>query len=280
MEKLQAALEKARSQRNTAEPRPTQVAGTTLEVEAPRTGADTVWASLRPFTPDRRHLVKNRIVAFHGAKEATSFDILRTKALQMMAANGWKRLAITSPGAGSGKTTLTANLAASITRHPEVSAILMDMDMRRPSLGAIFGLPGASAGAMGTSDVLERQVGFAEQAWRIGDNLAVSANIAALTNSAEVLHSRRAAQVIDDIQEIYEPSLMIFDMPPMMVSDDTIGFMRTVDCVLLVAEYGVSTLDQIDLCERNLAERTNVLGVVLNKSRFNEEQYGYGEGYY
>lgn len=288
MEKLQAALEKARNQRpapsqdrgTPAAPRSGPLAAALRHRPAPQDVRGAAWAALRPFVPDDRYLEKKRVVAFRGTHHATGFDILRTKTLQMMAANGWKRLAITSPGAGSGKTTLTANLAASIVRHPEITAILMDMDMRRPSLGSVFGLPDARSGTPGTSDVLEGRVPFADQAWRIGENLLVSANTAALRTSAEVLHSRRATEILADIQQTYDPALMIFDMPPMMVSDDTLGFMGQVDCAILVAEYNVSTVDQIDQCEHALSERTNVLGVVLNKSRFSDEEYGYGYGSY
>ena len=70
---------------------------------------------------------------------------------------------------------------------------------------------------------------------------------------------------------------MIFDMPPMQAGDDVMAFASRVDCVLLVAAAEETTIKQVDLCERNLATQTNVLGVILNKCRYmgDEDSYGY-----
>ena len=57
-------------------------------------------------------------------------------------------------------------------------------------------------------------------------------------------------------------------MPPMLMSDDAMAFLPHVDCVLLVAAAEKSRLDEVDKCEQELAEQTNVLGVVLNKCRY------------
>ena len=52
------------------------------------------------------------------------------------------------------------------------------------------------------------------------------------------------------------------------------------DCALLVAAAGATTLREIDVCERDLAAQTNVLGVILNKCRYMEKDYGYAYGSY
>jgi hypothetical protein len=54
-----------------------------------------------------------------------------------------------------------------------------------------------------------------------------------------------------------------------------LAFHQHYDCALLVAAAEVSTLDEIDKCERELAEHTNVMGVILNKCRYTTEKYGY-----
>jgi Mrp family chromosome partitioning ATPase len=68
---------------------------------------------------------------------------------------------------------------------------------------------------------------------------------------------------------------MLFDMPPLLVNDDTIGFLRHVDCAMVVAAAEHTSVKEIDECERELASHTNVLGVVLNKCRFTGRKYGY-----
>ena len=69
---------------------------------------------------------------------------------------------------------------------------------------------------------------------------------------------------------------MIFDMPPMLMSDDMMAFARHVDCVLLVAGAESTTVKEIDICEQDLASQTNVMGVVLNKCRYMGSEYDYG----
>ena len=68
---------------------------------------------------------------------------------------------------------------------------------------------------------------------------------------------------------------MIYDLPPMLQSDDVMAFLPHLDCVLLVAGAEKSRLDEVDKCEKDLAEHTNVLGVALNLCRYMAEDFGY-----
>ena len=66
----------------------------------------------------------------------------------------------------------------------------------------------------------------------------------------------------------------------MLVSDDNIGFLPNTDCAILVNAAESTTMQQLDNCEKELAELTNVLGVVLNKCRFNDGPAAYDGEYY
>ena len=70
---------------------------------------------------------------------------------------------------------------------------------------------------------------------------------------------------------------MICDMPPYQVSDDMMAFADKVDCVMIMAAAERTTIAELDACERELSNVTNVLGVVLNKCRYNglESSYDY-----
>ena len=61
----------------------------------------------------------------------------------------------------------------------------------------------------------------------------------------------------------------------MLSSDDVMAFVPNVDCAILVVAAESTTLREADICERDLAEKTNVLGVVLNKCRYTPDKYGY-----
>lgn len=82
-------------------------------------------------------------------------------------------------------------------------------------------------------------------------------------------------RVIEEMRQRMSPHVILFDMPPMLSNDDVLAFLPHVDCAILVAAAEQSTLDEVDVCEQELSERTNVLGVVLNKCRFSPEKYGY-----
>ncbi len=269
MEKLQAAMEKARARRDrTGAETP---GGPRLNRNA-RKAADNaaLWEALEPIEAPERLLQKNRIMTLTGNASATPYDMLRTKILKQMTAKGWTRLAITSPDAACGKTTTACNLAGSLSRQIDIRTILMEMDMRRPSIARMLGHRGPDS----VFDVLEERVDFAEQAVRLGRNVALAMNAGPAPDPAELFLRDRTGQIIDEIEAEYRPDIMIFDMPPMLVNDDTSAFLAHVDCALILAAAEVTTVAQIDACEREMAEQTNILGVVLNKYRYKDDNYG------
>ena len=272
MEKIQSAIAKARAERDA------MVVGVGPVATAAPPSADPAapdaaqaWAALRPLTPDATRLRDNRIVAYAGGHEAVSFDVMRTKVIQQMRANGWRRLAITSPSAGCGKSTIALNLAFSLARQPELRTILVELDLRRPSLATTLGISGSG----NFSQVLEGRVGFGDVGVRFGKGLAIATNAGSVRNPAELLHGSSVPAALAAIEAQYAPDLMLFDMPPMLVSDDAMVFMSQVDAVLLIAAAETTTVKEVDACERELASQTNVMGVVLNKCRYMGPEYGY-----
>lgn len=276
MEKLQAALDKAREKRNLAGgTAPARAKGTPQRAPG-REAADAAFAEIKMIKPKKPKLLRNRIISFDSNNEATPYDFFRTKVLQMTQANNWKRVAITSPSPGCGKTTTSANLAASFSRLKDTRVILMDMDMRRPKLAKVFGHMGSHS----VTSILRGKVSFAEQARRISDNVAVSLNYSATSDPAELFLRESTGEILDEIQQTYLPDLMLFDMPPFLTNDDTSAFLRHVDCAVIIAEAETTTVQQIDYCEKELAENTNILGTVLNKCRLQDVSQGYYGRYY
>lgn len=281
MEKIQEAIAKARAVRERAEAAaPSAPAGVAAAVPlattaepgpSPDQAVAEAWSLLKPYAADEARLKKARIMTLKGGPEASPFDVMRTKVIQTMRANNWKRLAITSPSPGCGKSTVTLNLAFSLARQPDIRSIVAELDLRRPSLAKLLGvIPSKSF-----SDVLEGKADFADQALRHDRNLALALNATAVRNPAELLHNSRVTEHLTAIEDRYAPDLMIFDMPPMLISDDMMAFAGQVDCVLLIAAAETTKIKEIDTCERELANQTNVMGVILNKCRYMGETYGY-----
>ncbi|NJS37746.1 MAG: CpsD/CapB family tyrosine-protein kinase [Rhodobacteraceae bacterium] len=216
-------------------------------------------------------LERNHVVTFSGGENSVQFDVMRTRLLQVMRANGWKRVAITSPGPGCGKSTLALNLAFSLGRQPAVSTILLEMDMRRPSLARILGLRERHHFAR----VLDGIEPLEQNAMRHGENLAIATQSGAERRPAELMQSPSTAAALDAIEAKYEPSVILCDLPPVFVSDDAMAVMGHMDAALIIAAAETTTVKEIDRCEREVAAQTNVIGVILNKCRYMEKDFGY-----
>jgi Mrp family chromosome partitioning ATPase len=269
MEKIQSAIAKARAARDaktpTIEPRGAAAA-------EPATLVQAAWDALETFRPDDDLLQKQRIVTVGAAQDGTAyFDILRTKVLQQMRANAWHSLAVTSPTPACGKSTTALNLAFSLARQSDLRIILCEMDLHRPTLAQTLGLKGRQD----FIKTLRGESDFADEAVRIRSNLAVGVNRQTVRNASELLQGASVAEALSGMVVRFDPSIIIFDMPPMLVSDDVMAFVGQADCALLVATAGTTTISQIDTCERELSGQTNVLGVVMNKVRYMESDTGY-----
>ncbi|MEX0351331.1 MAG: tyrosine-protein kinase family protein [Paracoccaceae bacterium] len=270
MEKLQRALQKARQQR-VGQP-PARAAGSgrgTVSNER----VDALWADLTPFEPSSKQLLRNRVVSYRPGRDASAVDILRTKTLLHMRKQNWKRLAITSATSGCGKTTTLCNIAIGITRQPDVRAILFDLDLRRPSIAKVLDAKPVHE----VTDMLTGKIGFEDQALRIRSNLAVCLALQPAADPMRYLMSRQTQETLKDIERRYKPDLMLFDLPPMKIDADTPGFLGNVDCALIMARASKTTVSELDKCEREVAEHTNVMGVILNQYRHGEGTSGYSE---
>ncbi len=98
-------------------------------------------------------------------------------------------------------------------------------------------------------------------------------NFGGARDPSDIFLRKTTDGIIDKIEAEYRPDFILFDMPPMLLNDDTSAFLHNVDACLIIAEAGGSTLEQIDTCEKEVSEQTNVLGVVLNKCQFASESY-------
>ena len=279
MERIQSAIEKARVLRQSGgqsggqngenPPEPRVRAAMSRQIVDPTSEA---WQAIEEFHPSAGTMEHNRILTFADGPEATPFHMLRTKVLQQMRAKNWHRLAITSPTSACGKTTISANLAFSLGRQVDLRVALIELDMRRPTLARTLGL---KTGRQQFSRVLEGTALAQDHMLRYGTNLAFGTNHTSIQHSSELLQSAATLEALNDLESRLDLSLTIFDMPPMLTSDDMLAFSEKVDCVLLVAAAESTTIEQIDTCERNLAEQTNFLGVVLNKCRYADDAMGY-----
>lgn len=273
MERLQAAIEKARAQRVRQDG---EQPGALERATPVSSSVQASWDALEEIQLQTRSLHRNRVVTYHGGPDGASFDLLRTRILHQASKNGWRRVAFVSPHSGCGKTTTVANLAFCLARQTNVRTLIFDFDLRRAGLTQLL----RQKPENGMAEVLEGRASFSDHARRFGKNVAFGFSLGSAQNASEILQSSNAREVLDEIQATYQPDLMLFDMPPLRASDDNFGFLQNVDCALLMASAEKTTMSQIDVAERQVAELTNVMGIVLNRCRYMDGAYGHEYGYY
>lgn len=241
---------------------------------------EAAWHSIDRFPLDPQRLAaRNVITALREDPSHTRFDILRTRMLQALSENGWKRVAITSPTKDCGKTFTAANLAVSLSRHENCRTVLLDLDMRSPSLHKVFGV--SDTGAIG--DMLRGKIspeahlqGFAPNTISAGSHVAIGFNGIVEPYASELLQDPSTEAVLDEIEATFQPNVMLFDLPPALLNDDVIAMRPHVDALLIVAAGGMTRAKDIKETERRLGENMPLLGVVLNKAEHIEtSEYSY-----
>lgn len=222
------------------------------------------YAQTARMSLDEEHLENQRVVAHKKAHSASwAFDVLRTQVLQQMDENGWRTLGITSPSVASGKTVVAINLAMSIAQQPHRTALLVDFDLRRPSVARTLGLTCPAS----LNDVLESGLEVGQALVNPGiERFVVLPTNRAVARASETLSSAKVEALVQDLRTRYSERIVVFDLPPVLAADDVMAVLPRLDCVLMVIGSGVSTQQEIEEA-MNRVGRANVLGVVLNKDR-------------
>lgn len=229
-------------------------------------------AQFREVKLNEAHLERTRIIAHAlGARNGRYYDMLRTQVLQEMDKNSWQFLAVTSPTGGCGKTVTACNLAMSISRLPERSVLLVDMDMHKPMVANYLGLEKDS----GLATVLEqrRTLESAVVQASIGPSkILVLPGNATSSTSSEWMASQTMGTLLQAMKRDFRSRIVIFDLPPILIGDDVIAILPRMDAVLLVVGVGTTSLSDIKASQKHL-QRSNVIRVVVNKATDSTDDY-------
>ena len=204
-----------------------------------------------------------RIIAgFAQDPHADLFRMLRAQILQKLADGGGTTLGICSPNPGDGKTLMAANLAVSMAMDANHTVLLADLDLRRPSLAECFGLTMQE----GLSDYLFDGAPLSDCLVNPGiDRLVLLPAGRALSNSSEALSSPQMVNLARELKARYPDRFVIYDLPPLLSSDDALVFLPQVDATLLIVREGKTNAGEVQRAIELLDQR-NLLGTVLNGS--------------
>lgn len=213
---------------------------------------------LDPLAMERHYILAHRT----DRAEADRFRILRTHVLQAMAQAEFRTLGITSPRYGDGKTTIALNLALSIAHDLNQTVLLVDLDLRKPSVCHYLGLEAAA----GVTDYFLKSTPLASCLLRTSfPRLTVLPAGMPLPQSAEILSAPKITALAHELRERYPDRLIIYDLPPVLAQADPLVFAPQLDSFLLVLKEGKTCTEDAKTALRSL-NHTHVFGTVLNYS--------------
>jgi capsular exopolysaccharide synthesis family protein len=212
---------------------------------------------------------------FHrpGSPEAEAYRSLRTSFLVTLS-EGQRIIQVTSPEPGDGKSTLISNLAIAIAQSGK-RVLLIDSDLRRPTLHTLFGM----RPDIGVTEVLSGEIDLLTAAQQtVVEGLSVLTCGCLPSNPAEVLALSSYAKMLRNAEQEFD--IVLVDTPPLLAVSDPCIVAPNTDGLVLVLRMGKN--------KRNSAKRatelidTNnirVIGVVCNATNAVAEGYSYEETY-
>ena len=235
----------------------------------PRFGdADIEYTQTRVMPVAQATLDRTRVVNGRSQDAASNaYKLLRTQVLQNLQARGWQTIAVVSPAAGEGKTLTAINLAIALASTRSHTTLLVDLDWRRPSVHSYFDYTP-------THDVYDYLRGSQPLS-----EVMVSPGIPRfcflpcrepVPDPAEHLGS--LGGFVKELKGRYANRIVLFDLPPLLVTDDALSFLPLVDCALLVVEEGRTKRDDV-VRSLELIGEERLLGSVINKSEHKLPKY-------
>ena len=262
---IERTLAKARQQKKTSEKVKSDISELVVGSNELKTEA------LSKIRLDPRLLRSNRIVTDDKAPASAAYKMLRTRVLQRMRRNDWNTIAVTGTCPGEGKTLTAINLAMSMARDVNTTTVLVDLDLRKPAISRYLGV----RSKYGLTDCLQRDVPTEKIAVSpVGmDRLGLMLNDRSFPDSSELLTSPGMTELVQQLRQ-GEGRIVIFDLPPILATDDMLAFGPLVDSILLVVSQGTSKQEDL-LAARELLQDINVVGTVLNRSSEDVAPYYY-----
>jgi len=214
---------------------------------------------------------------------AEQYKKLRAKILKATTKNFQNTIMITSADMGEGKTVTAINLAVALANEIDHSVLLIDADLKRPSVHKYLGLENI----YGLSDYLMGRASLPDLLIKTGiGKLVLLPAGSCPENPTELLSSDNMRGLVHDMKHRYKDRYIIFDSPPILVTSDSLSLSSYVDGVVLVIQAARTTHKAATSALSQL-NGSNILGVVFNNVPSYQAKnlypyyYLYGnEGYY
>lgn len=208
-----------------------------------------------------------------------TYKAIRTKIESNSAKTGNKVYLVTSACENEGKTTVSTNIALSLAENGK-SVLLVDADLRKPSITKILSLPEEG---YGFANVIKEEVGITEAIKLVKSfNLYVLADRKSVSNPAELLSTKNAEEIIHSIREDFD--YIIIDTAPASVVTDASIIAGFADAAIIVVREDFSPFSRIRMSVEDIdSNGAEIVGCVFNaetESTIKTGRYGSRYGKY
>ena len=201
--------------------------------------------------------------------DAEAYRSLRSNIEYSSFDDEYRVIVVTSSVPGEGKSTTSGNLAIALAQSGN-SVLLVDCDMRKPSIHKKFKISNAA----GTAELLLRKKSFEEVANKHNENLTIITAGKIPPNPSEMLASRAMTAFIKEMKKEFK--YIILDTPPLQAVTDAQVLSTKADGVLLVVRAGSTkremVFNSVDLIKK---VQGKVIGTVLNGVENKKNNYYY-----
>jgi len=204
-----------------------------------------------------------------GSPAAEAFRLLGVRLRDLRCTRPLKKVLITSTIPQEGKSMVSANLACTLAQSTQQRVLLLEGDLRRPSLSQMFGL-GRNPGL---TESLQGERSLAKNIYRLAaPGLWILPSGTAPGNALELLQSVKLSALMDQLTSWFD--WVIIDSPPVLPLADTSVWMRMTDGILLVTRPGITEKRQLQRGVEALDPK-KLIGAVLNSSKHSADNYYY-----
>lgn len=233
--------------------------------------SDTAVFRHRVITLDATRRESERILAPGAAgPEGGPYKMLRTQVTRRLRELNANTLAVLSAAEGDGKTLTAINLAIAIAADLGHTALLVDLDLRNPSIHRRLGFEpevGIEECLVQGRPVFHAMVKIAGY-----ERLTVLPARARLEQSSELIAGQRMEALMQELRTRYHDRILIFDLPPVLLADDALAFSRHVQAGLFVVAEGKTAREGVTR-SLSLLKDLPMVGTVLNRSEESVDAY-------
>jgi Mrp family chromosome partitioning ATPase len=222
--------------------------------------------NVNPVVLERERILPQGAGGVHGG----AYKLLRTQALRRLDQLGANTLAVVSPSAADGKTLTTINLAIAIAATSGRTALVVDFDLRNPSLHRRFGFEPT----VGVEECLGQRRPLHEALVKIAgyERLTLLPARSRVEQSSELLTASRVGELVTEMRTRYTNRVILFDLPPVLLADDVLAFSQHIQAALLVVGERHTKREDVTR-SLELLRDTPIIGTVLNQSRTADMRY-------